>query len=94
MSWIETVRKNAMIFVEKSKAEFKKGLVASSTHLPENNSQNRAMILNDFLDSAVGFVVETAVEYGNTSAELEQTIIDSIKFKFEHLRGNDAKKNG
>lgn len=92
IAWTDTVKENALRFVEKCKSEFQAGLIASATHMPENNPKHRAAVLNDFLDAAVGLVVEIAAKYGSTSKELEDTIVESIKFKFAHLRGEHEVK--
>ena len=86
MTWQEKVQTNAMTFASNVEREFDKAIAASVTHLPENNGANRAQILNDHLDCLIGLTVQIASKYTSTTKELEETVVESIRYKFEHLR--------
>ena len=84
--WQEKSKQNALICLQKMEIEFEKGVKAAATFLPENNGVNRGIIINHFIDLLVGFVVSTVAKYGDATEQVEQAILDSVKFKFDRIR--------
>lgn len=89
--WLENSQSNAMKFIQKTEQEMDKALMASSTHMPENNSENRGQILNHLIDGLIGMLVGVIAKYGNASEVAEHAVIESIKYKFEYLRGKNGR---
>ena len=91
-NWTDDLYQDVCDFADKTSDEFvRRSKLFIRTRLDAGSSNDKITVFNFYLDGLINCLVQTVANHAKLTPDLEESVISSIRRKFDDIRGHILK---